>query len=134
MIESTSSPVRPLSGCRLIPTLGLSVVALGLMACGLSEDELAKGKERAALAAEQSKIVAEHKSSKGCIDAAKALDGWKAEHKDAISTSDAWWNGLSEGTKDKVYEKYPAFSQANKDRASLLVFCGSDKDLWDPSS
>ncbi len=111
--------------------LGLVGMATG---CGLSEDDLAHGKKRAALAGQQSDLVAKFQGSKGCGAGSKAIDAWKADNEDELATSDAWWNGLSESKKDKVYAKYPAFSQANKDRAARLIYCGSDRGLWNPSS
>jgi len=129
--HSASSVRQRLTGFGVA---ALFLVTLGLVGCGPSEEDLAKGKERAALAAAQSEVVATLEGEKACTTGAAALAKWRADNQDAIDASNEWWNKLSDGTKDKIYEEFPAFGQANKDRIKMLVYCGSDADVWNPGA
>ncbi len=115
-------------------SLAVAALTLTTVGCQPSEADLAKGKERAALAGQQSALVEQYKGSKGCTEGRKAIGAWRTEHEGAIAASDAWWGGLDDSTKDKIYAAYPEYSQSNKDRISQMVYCGSDDGLWHPSS
>ncbi|MEZ4447427.1 MAG: hypothetical protein R3B72_50590 [Polyangiaceae bacterium] len=124
MIASSRVPVT-VSLC-----LCFAAVTVG---CGPSEEELAQGKARADLLSQQSALVAKFDGSALCQDGVEAIKAWSEANRDAIAASDTFWNNLSESTKDKLYAEFPAYSQGNKDRAIMLIRCGSDRDLWDGS-
>lgn len=116
--------------------LVLAFSGLWLTGCGPSDEERAKGAERAALAGQQNTILGAASSggANGCLEAFGAARAWQEAHQTEIAASDSWWNALGEGTKDTLYGEHDEFHDSSTVRITLLVRCGSDGELWDPGA
>jgi hypothetical protein len=92
--------------------------ALVLVACGPSEEDRAKMKEKVAFESERAELIRAHLED--CDALGAELAKWEEEKKEARESIAAWWGGLSDGAKDKLI----AENKDAWDRQSLSTMQG----------
>lgn len=78
----------------------VSTLATG---CGPSDEDRVLARERFALQAQEFAVL--QASGTSCDAVRQNTDAWYAEHADAVEASELWWDDLSEGTQETLYEE-----------------------------